>query len=126
MNSYTEDKMVSIAEVRVAFKAEQAEPADCRTTFLSGMIDRLTKPPEPRLRDDCPVLYDYGEDGNFGVCVGQPGNTGAINIRPLIPEDAVLKMVSDVMPPGYQYSYADTVARMRKALTAYTTEPGDA
>ena len=121
------DRMVSIAEVQAAYKTAVLKTEDkfYRPT-LEAFLTELTKPPEPRLRDDCPVMYEHHGLRNCTDLVTNLPST-AVNIRPLIPTDQVMDaVVESLNEAAVLGDLGDEILNNLSAkITAYTTEPSD-
>jgi len=122
MNSYTDDQMVSIAEVRAAYSAAHKGHG---TFSFDQLLAELTKPPEPRLRDGCPVMYEHHGLRNCTDLITNLPST-AVNIRPLIPADKVMDWWDEWKTAGFcSPESADFGTFLTSKITAYTTEPSD-
>ena len=129
----TDDKMVSIAEVRAAYKTAVLKTEDkfYRPT-LEAFLTELTKPPEPRLRDDCPVTVD-GSDGGSHVMYANRLSRHNTNIRPLIPIEeareiarrAIERYVELRSNWSSDWLMNQVMIAVDRDLVAYTTEPSN-
>ena len=120
------DRMVSIAEVQAAYKTAVLKTEDkfYRPT-LEAFLTELTKPPEPRLRDDCPVMYDT--PSNKGVLGFTPLiGRNRINIRPLLPIEEAREIARRAMEYRVpEPSRTEAMGLIDRYLAAYITEPSD-
>jgi len=121
----TEKQMVSIAEVQAAYKTAVLKTEDkfYRPT-LEAFLTELTKPPEPRLRDDCPVTVD-GSDGGSHVMYANRLSRHNTNIRPLIPADKVMEWAEEMEDQQVEFGEVDCQDFLAAKIAAYTTEPSN-